>query len=126
MPLYGKSQDGLWLAAASGKQRRDKGKSRCLLSAQRWENGKAEKLHETRFPWAQATHTNRKSEEYCGTARDLAALGPRLKGPLAIFWRLPRDHCLGKKPPVSARSSPHTQGETDNPVSVPGFYCGPQ
>lgn len=64
-------------------------------------------------------------KEDCGTGRNLPALVPRLKGTTGHPLEASKRSLPGEKFPVCSRSSPHTQGETDNPFSVPGLYYGP-
>lgn len=80
-------------------------------------------------PLGQATHTNRSvghSLQECGTRTNLPALGPRLKGSTGHLLEAAKRSLPGEKSPVCARSSPHTQGERDNTVSVSGLYYGPR
>lgn len=103
-----KTQHGLWLAAASGKQRQDKGK---------WGMAR-QKIHEIRVPWAQATHMNGRLWDW----KEFTCPWPKAE---RNHWPSPRGcqeiTAWGKKNPVCTRNGPHTQGETDNPVSIQDF-----
>lgn len=110
-PCYGQTRQGMACPPPPEREKASKGfglqqpqESRGRIKAKatafsQHRDGKAEKFHETRFPWAQVTHRN--------------------------SFRHRQWKTVGETYPSLCQEQPSHPGQTD-PVSIPGLYCGPQ